>query len=107
MMVLLSTIPGVSTIVENIFENRFQVVDELKRLGAKIKVEGRIAIIEGVGELQGAEVRATDLRAGAALLIAGLVANGETRIANSEYIYRGYQDVQEKFMALGADIRQI
>ena len=107
MMVLLSTIPGISTIVENIFENRFQVVDELKRLGAKVKVEGRIAIIEGVEELQGAEVRATDLRAGAALLIAGLVANGETRIGNSEYIYRGYQDVQEKFMALGADIRQI
>lgn len=107
MMVLLSTIPGTSVIVENIFENRFQVVDELKKLGAKIKVEGRIAVIEGVDALQGSEVKATDLRAGAALLIAGLVAKGETKISNSEYIYRGYQDIQSKFKGLGANIEQI
>ncbi|MCD5407141.1 MAG: UDP-N-acetylglucosamine 1-carboxyvinyltransferase [Desulfotomaculum sp.] len=107
MMVLLSTVPGFSTITENIFENRFQITDELKRLGAKIKTEGRLAVIEGVPTLQGTNVKATDLRAGAALLIAGLIATGKTQITNSEYIYRGYQNIQEKLNALGASVEQV
>ncbi|WP_031514280.1 UDP-N-acetylglucosamine 1-carboxyvinyltransferase [Desulfofalx alkaliphila] len=107
MMVLLTTVPGTSVIVENIFENRFQVADELKRLGAKIKVEGRMAVIEGVPELQGAHVKATDLRAGAALLIAGLMARGETHISNPQYILRGYQDFESKLNSLGACVKSV
>ncbi|MBO8137133.1 MAG: UDP-N-acetylglucosamine 1-carboxyvinyltransferase [Desulfotomaculum sp.] len=105
MMVLLCTIPGTSVIIENIFENRFQVVDELKRLGARIKVEGRMAVIEGVNSLYGASVKATDLRAGAALVIAGLASKGETRVGNALYVYRGYQDLEYKLKSLGADIK--
>lgn len=105
MAVLLCTVPGTSVIVENIFENRFQIADELKRLGAKIKVEGRMAVIEGVRSLHGTQVKATDLRAGAALLIAGLVAGGETAINDSHYIYRGYQDIDHKLNSLGADVK--
>lgn len=107
MAVFLSTVPGTSVIVENIFENRFQIADELKRLGANIKVEGRMAVIEGVKGLHGTQVKATDLRAGAALLIAGLVARGETLINDSHYIYRGYQQVDEKLNNLGADVQII
>ncbi|MBM7853790.1 UDP-N-acetylglucosamine 1-carboxyvinyltransferase [Desulfohalotomaculum tongense] len=105
MMVFLSTVPGTSVIIENIFENRFQVADELKRLGAKIKVEGRMAVIEGGSSLHGAHVKATDLRAGAALVIAGLAASGETHISNAIYIYRGYQDIENKLKLLGAEVR--
>lgn len=105
MAVFLCTIPGTSVIVENIFENRFQIADELKRLGAKIKVEGRMAVIEGVKGLHGTQVKATDLRAGAALLIAGLVARGETLINDSHYIYRGYQHVDNKLNDLGANVK--
>ena len=105
MMAMLCTVPGLSLITENIFENRFQVVNELKRMGALIKVEGRVAVIEGVPEIQGAQVRATYLRAGAALVVAGLLANGETEISNAELIYRGYEDLVAKLSALGASIR--
>jgi UDP-N-acetylglucosamine 1-carboxyvinyltransferase len=105
MMAMLCTVPGLSLITENIFENRFQVVNELKRMGANIKVEGRVAVIEGVPEIQGAQVRATDLRAGAALIVAGLLANGETEISNAELIYRGYEDLVDKLSGLGASIR--
>ncbi|MTI80659.1 MAG: UDP-N-acetylglucosamine 1-carboxyvinyltransferase [Firmicutes bacterium] len=105
MMVLLATIPGTSVIVENIFENRFQIADELKRLGAKIKVEGRMAVIEGSAPLQGTHVKATDLRAGAALVIAGLIAKGETQISNAIYIYRGYQDLESKLKSIGARVQ--
>lgn len=104
MAVFLCTVPGTSVIVENIFENRFQIADELKRLGAKIKVEGRMAVIEGVQSMHGTQVKATDLRAGAALLIAGLVAKGETVINDSRYIYRGYQHIDEKLNNLGANV---
>jgi len=104
-MALLCTVPGLSLVTENIFENRFQVVNELKRMGASIKVEGRVAVIEGVPEIQGAQVRATDLRAGAALVIAGLMARGETEISGAELIYRGYEDVIDKLAGLGAVIR--
>jgi len=106
MMALLSIVPGISVVVENIFENRFQVAAELKRLGAKIKVEGRTAVIEGVPKLQGAHVKATDLRAGAALVVAGLLAEGETKISNAYYIDRGYQFIDEKLASLGARVRR-
>ncbi|MDD4239356.1 MAG: UDP-N-acetylglucosamine 1-carboxyvinyltransferase [Desulfotomaculaceae bacterium] len=104
LMAMLSTVPGTSVVVENIFENRFMVADELKRMGARIKVEGRMAVIEGVPSLQGAQVKATDLRAGAALIVAGLMANGETEIGNAEYIDRGYYDLEKKLSSLGATI---
>lgn len=104
MMALLSTVPGTSLIVENIFENRFQIADELKRMGANIKVEGRLAVIEGVTGLHGTQVKATDLRAGAALVVAALMAEGKTEIYNPGYIYRGYHDLEDKLKSLGADI---
>lgn len=104
MMALLSAVPGISIIVENIFENRFRVAEELKRMGAKIKVEGRLALIEGVPRLYGAKVKATDLRAGAALVVAGLMAEGETEIDNVYYIDRGYHRLEEKLASLGARV---
>ncbi len=107
MMALLSTVPGTSLITENIFENRFQVVDELKRMGARIKVEGRLAVIEGTDHLHGTQVKATDLRAGAALVVAGLMARGTTEITNTSYIYRGYHELDKKLKALGADISSV
>ncbi|MBE3587331.1 MAG: UDP-N-acetylglucosamine 1-carboxyvinyltransferase [Thermoanaerobacteraceae bacterium] len=107
MMALLSTVPGTSMIVENVFENRFRVADELKRMGARIKVEGRVAVVEGVESLQCAQVRATDLRAGAALVVAGLMADGETHIANTVYIDRGYHDLEKKLAGLGARVWRV
>lgn len=105
-MALLSLARGTSVIVENVFENRLQVAGELKRMGAQIKVEGRTAVIEGVPKLQAAQVRAMDLRAGAALILAGLAASGETEIINAEHIHRGYERIVSKFTALGADITE-
>jgi UDP-N-acetylglucosamine 1-carboxyvinyltransferase len=102
--VFLSTAIGTSIIVENIFESRFKYVDEIRRMGAKIVVNDRIAVIEGVEKLTGAPVRATDLRAGAALIIAGLMAEGTTNIYNIKYIDRGYYKIEEKLISLGADI---
>lgn len=104
MMAFLSTVKGTSIIVENIFENRFQVADELKRMGARIKVEGRMAVVEGVDVLHGTQVKATDLRAGAALVVAGLMAQGRTEIMNASYLDRGYQNLEDKLTALGAEI---
>ena len=104
MMALLALADGSSMIVENVFENRFQIVDELKRMGARIKVEGHTAVIEGVDSLLGARVKATDLRAGAALILGGLAAEGETTIDNAGYIFRGYENVREKLNALGAKL---
>lgn len=104
MMSLLSLAEGSSIIVENVFENRFQIVDELKRMGAKIKVEGHTAVIEGVPCLYGAIVKATDLRAGAALILAGLSARGETTIENAIHIFRGYENIKEKLNSLGAKV---
>ncbi|MEW6698115.1 MAG: UDP-N-acetylglucosamine 1-carboxyvinyltransferase [Bacillota bacterium] len=106
MMSFLSTAPGTSIIVENIFENRFRVADELKRMGANIKVEGRMAVIEGVPSLQGAKVKASDLRAGAALVISGLMAQGETEVDNVNYVDRGYTNLEQKLTGLGARIRR-
>lgn len=104
--VLLATVDGTSTIKESVWDNRYQYVGELVRMGANITVEGRIAIIEGGELLNSAPVKATDLRAGAALIIAALCADGETEISNIEYIERGYEEVVEKFRSLGADIRK-
>ncbi len=104
MMAMLTVVPGTSIIVENVFENRLQVADELKRLGAKIKIQGRTAVVEGISRLEGTQVRASDLRAGAALIVAGLTAEGTTEIDNVHYIDRGYENLEEKFVALGAKI---
>ena len=107
MMALVALAPGTSIITETVFENRFMHVSELKRLGANIKIEGRSAIVEGVKKLTGTKVRATDLRAGAALVLAGLVARGETEISNIYHIDRGYYRIEEKFADLGATIQRI
>ena len=107
MSVLLSETKGRSLVTESIWENRHKHTDELKKMGAMIKVEGRTAIIDGVENLEGAKVIATDLRAGAAMVIAGLIANGETEIVDIEHIDRGYPHIEEKFRSLGADIRRV
>ena len=107
MSVLLSITKGRSLVTESIWENRHKHTDELKKMGAMIKVEGRTAIIDGVENLEGAKVIATDLRAGAAMVIAGLIANGETEIVDIEHIDRGYPHIEEKFRSLGADIRRV
>jgi UDP-N-acetylglucosamine 1-carboxyvinyltransferase len=89
-----------------VWDNRFRYVEELKRMGANIQVDGKIAVIEGVGKLTAAPVKATDLRAGAALMIAGLVSNGVTEIEDIHHIERGYEHVDHKFRALGADLKR-
>jgi len=98
---------GVSRVTETIFENRFMHVDELVRLGARIQTEGKVAIIEGVPRLSGAQVMATDLRASASLVIAGLVAEGETVVDRIYHLDRGYDRMEEKLRGLGADIERI
>jgi UDP-N-acetylglucosamine 1-carboxyvinyltransferase len=102
----LSRAEGTSMIVETIFENRFMHISELKRMGARIKIDGRTAIIEGRVPLMGAQVKATDLRAGAALILAGLCAEGKTEISSIHHIDRGYEKMEEKLRALGARIRR-
>jgi len=106
-MALMTVAYGTSIVTETVFENRFMHVDELKRMGAHIKIEGRSAIVEGIRKLTGAPVKATDLRAGASLLLAGLVAEGETEISCIHHIDRGYDDIEQKFRGLGANIRRI
>ena len=105
--VLLSTAQGVSIVTENVFENRFMYIDELNRMGANIKIDGHYAVINGVDKLSGAPVRAFDLRAGAAVVLAGLAAEGSTEISDIFHIQRGYSDICGKLKRLGADIRQI
>ncbi len=104
---LLTMAQGMSIVSENVWDNRFKYVDELIRLGAEVTVDGDKAIIEGGKKLKGAPVRATDLRAGAAMIIAGLVAQGETVIEDIKYIERGYGNIVEKFKAIGADIKRV
>jgi len=106
MMSLLSTVRGTSIMVETIFENRYMHVQELRRMGADIKVEGRVAIIKGKNHLEGAFVEATDLRAGAALILTGLQADGETVISRVDHIDRGYEKIHKKLKILGADIER-
>lgn len=105
--VLLCLAKGTSTITEGVWDSRFQYAEELKRMGANIKVEGRISVIEGTDKLSGTAVKATDLRAGAALVLAGLVAEGKTDVYNLKYIDRGYEDFEKKLQALGADIKRV
>lgn len=104
---LLCTVHGTSIITETIFENRFMHASEMKRMGANIKIDGRSAVIEGVGRLTGAEVRATDLRAGAALVLCGLVAEGETEVTDIYHVDRGYVNIEKKLQGLGADIERV
>lgn len=101
----LTTAKGSSMIVENLFENRYKYTQELVRMGAKITIEGKTAVIKGVRKLYGANVKATDLRGGAALVIAGITAKGNTKIENVEYILRGYDKFDKKLRNLGVDIK--
>lgn len=107
MTAMLSIAKGTSIVTDSIWEARFKHVEELQRMGTNIKVDGRRAIIEGVERLYGAEVKATDLRAGAALVVAGLVAEGRTTISGVEHIERGYESMEHKLRELGADIRRV
>lgn len=107
MTVLSSIADGTSIINEGVFESRFKHVEELRKMGAEIQVEGRIAIVEGVGKLTGAPVSATDLRAGAALIIAGLIAEGVTEVENIKYIDRGYECIEKRLLDLGANIQRV
>lgn len=106
-MAYLSLADGLSIITETVFENRFMHVEELKRLGAHIKIEGRSAVVEGVEKLSGAPVKATDLRAGAALILAGLAAEGTTKITNAYHVERGYVNIAEKLSKVGAKIKKV
>ena len=101
---LLSVAKGNSIINESVWDNRFQYVDELRRLGAKVNVDGKVAVVEGVESLTGAIVKATDLRAGASMVIAALIAKGVTEIYNLKYIDRGYESFEQKLQSLGAQI---
>ena len=101
---MLTVARGTSVIVENIFENRYRFMTELKKMGAKITIEGKTAIIKGIRKLSGAKVVSTDLRGGAALVSAGLTAKGKTEITNIEYILRGYEGLDKKLRKLGANI---
>ncbi|OGO85047.1 MAG: UDP-N-acetylglucosamine 1-carboxyvinyltransferase [Clostridiales bacterium GWE2_32_10] len=104
---LLSIANGTSMITETIWSNRFKYTDELNRMGANIKAEGNVAVIKGVEKLTGAKVKAPDLRGGVALVLAGLVAEGETEVSEIEHIDRGYEEIEVKLNSLGANIRRI
>ena len=105
--VVLSTAKGTSIINESIWESRFQYTAELNKMGANITPQGKTAILEGVDRLSGAPVYSTDLRAGAALIIAGIMAKGKTEVYNLEHIDRGYENIEEKFRKLGAKIERL
>ena len=102
---MLTIAKGTSIIIENIFENRYKYIQELNRMGAKVTIEGKTAIIKGVRKLSGASVKSYDLRGGAALVLAGLVAKGTTKVNHIEYILRGYEDLEKKLGGLGASIK--
>ena len=101
---MLTVAKGTSVIVENIFENRYRYMSELKKMGAKVTVEGKTAVMKGVRKLSGAKVNCTDLRGGAALVTAALIAKGKTEINHIEYILRGYENLDKKLKKLGANI---
>lgn len=107
MGVVLSIANGTSRIIENIWESRFQYTDELNKMGANITADGKTAFFEGVDKLYGSPVYSSDLRAGAALIVAGVIAEGKTEIYNLEHIDRGYENIEEKFRNLGAKIDRI
>ncbi|PKM80648.1 MAG: UDP-N-acetylglucosamine 1-carboxyvinyltransferase [Firmicutes bacterium HGW-Firmicutes-14] len=107
MMVLMTAAEGTGIVSESVFENRYKHVDELRRMGASIKIEGRVAIVKGIPKLSGTIVEATDLRAGAALVLAGLIAEDATVIENVAHIDRGYENLERKYAALGARIMRV
>ena len=107
MAAVLATAQGTSIVNENVWNSRFKYIDELKRMGANIQADGHVAVIEGVEHLQGAPVQACDLRAGAAMVIAGLSAEGVTELSQVQFIERGYEDLVDKLRAVGADIRVV
>ena len=107
MGVVLATADGTSIINESIWESRFQYTEELNKMGAKISAHGKTAVFDGVDTLIGAPVYASDLRAGAALIIAGICAEGTTEVYNLEHIDRGYENIEEKFRKLGANIERV
>ena len=104
---LLTMAEGTSIVTETIWDHRFVYVDELRRMGAQVQVDGKVAVFQGIDQLTAAPVKAVDLRAGAAMVIAGLAARGCTEIEEIQYIERGYEDIVEKLQSLGADIRQV
>ena len=106
-MAMMTIAKGTSVVTETVFENRYMHVDELKRMGANIRIEGRSAVVEGVANLTGCPVKATDLRAGAALVLAGLTASGVTEVGYLHHIDRGYEHLVEKFQSLGADLERV
>lgn len=106
-MAMLAISEGTGLVTETVFENRFMHVDELKRMGANIKIDGRTSVVEGVANLTGCQVKATDLRAGAAMVLAGLVADGETQVGYIHHIDRGYDHLVQKLVGLGADIKRV
>ena len=106
-MALLTISEGTGMVTETVFENRFMHVDELRRMGASIKIDGRTSVVYGQEKLTGCQVKATDLRAGAAIVLAGLVADGETQIGYIHHIDRGYDNLVQKLVNLGADIKRV
>ncbi len=106
-MAMLTISSGTSMVTETVFENRFMHVDELRRMGAKIKIDGRTSVVEGQERLTGCQVKATDLRAGAAIVLAALVAEGETQVGYIHHIDRGYDNLVQKLVSLGADIKRV
>ena len=106
-MAMLTVSEGTSMVTETVFENRFMHVDELRRMGAKIKIDGRTSVVEGQDKLTGCQVKATDLRAGAAIVLAALVAEGETQVGYIHHIDRGYDNLVQKLVSLGADIKRV
>ena len=106
-MALLTTVEGRSTVIETVFENRYMHISELNRMGADISIEGRSAVVQGGASLSGCQVMSTDLRAGAALVLAGLAAKGVTEISEIYHIERGYSQFVEKLRAIGAGIERV
>ena len=104
---LLSVAEGTSIVTEGVWDSRFRYVDQLTLMGADIQVDGKMAVITGVEKLKAAPVKAVDLRAGAAMIIAGLIADGTTVIEDISHIDRGYENIVEKFSGLGADIKRV
>jgi UDP-N-acetylglucosamine 1-carboxyvinyltransferase len=104
---MLSVADGVGIVTENLYPGRFRYVEELQRLGADIRADGHHAVVRGVPQLSGAPVRAPDIRAGAALVVAGLAADGETSVSGVHHVDRGYDDLVGRLAALGADIERV
>jgi UDP-N-acetylglucosamine 1-carboxyvinyltransferase len=105
--VCMAVAEGTSVVTEGVWDNRFRYIGELRRMGASVQVDGKVAIIEGTEKLRGCPVKACDLRAGAAMVIAGLAAQGTTTISDIKYVERGYENIVEKLQALGADFSRV